>query len=72
MQIGLALKKIRNSKSMSQQDVRDKCGLMRCYISRVENERSYPNLQTLEKWCAALGVKVSTAICFAEELSEVK
>ena len=31
-------------------------GLLRCYVSRVENGRTVPTVKTLEKWAGALKV----------------
>lgn len=59
MQVGERLKAIRESKNMSQGDIEKKTGLLRCYVSRCENQWTVPNLTTLEKWSAALGVSLS-------------
>jgi transcriptional regulator with XRE-family HTH domain len=39
---------------MSQGDVEHKTGLLRCYISRVENGHTVPAIETLEKFARAL------------------
>jgi transcriptional regulator with XRE-family HTH domain len=54
MVIGDRLKQIRESKNMSQGDVESRTGLLRCYISRVENGHTVPSLETLEKLAHAL------------------
>jgi transcriptional regulator with XRE-family HTH domain len=54
MVIGDRLKQIRESKNMSQGDVESRTGLLRCYISRVENGHTVPPLETLEKLAHAL------------------
>ena len=54
MVIGDKLKQIRESKNMSQGDVQSRTGLLRCYISRVENGHTVPALETLEKLAHAL------------------
>jgi len=54
MVIGDRLKQIRESKNMSQGDIESRTGLLRCYISRVENGHTVPALETLEKLAHAL------------------
>jgi transcriptional regulator with XRE-family HTH domain len=56
MLIGQRLRTLRERASLSQGDVEKRTGLLRCYISRVENCHSVPSLETLEKFAAALGV----------------
>jgi transcriptional regulator with XRE-family HTH domain len=54
MVIGSRLKKIREERSLSQGDIEKRTGLLRCYISRVENGHTVPSLETLERLAAAL------------------
>jgi transcriptional regulator with XRE-family HTH domain len=56
MVIGERLRDLRNEKRMSQGDIENKTGLLRCYISRVENGHTVPAVPTLEKMARALGV----------------
>ncbi|MGB2589006.1 MAG: helix-turn-helix transcriptional regulator [Candidatus Acidiferrum sp.] len=56
MVIGNRLRQLRELKKMSQGDIERKTGLLRCYISRVENGHTVPNLETLEKLARALEV----------------
>jgi transcriptional regulator with XRE-family HTH domain len=56
MVIGEKLKNLRTQKNMSQGDVEKRTGLLRCYISRVENGHVVPSLDTLEKMARALEV----------------
>lgn len=41
---------------MSQGDIEKCMGLLRCYISRIENGHTIPSLETLERFSAALDV----------------
>ena len=59
MLVGERLKAIRESKNMSQGDIEDKTGLLRCYISRVENGHTVPAIETLEKLARALDITMS-------------
>lgn len=56
MVIGDRLKSIREQKSLSQGDVEKRTGLLRCYISRVENGHTVPAVETLEKFTRALEI----------------
>src|SRR5271156_93471 len=56
MVIGDRLKEIRESKNLSQGDIEKSTGLLRCYISRVENGHTVPALDTIEKIARALEV----------------
>ncbi len=41
---------------MSQGDIEKRTGMLRCYISRVENGHTVPSVDTLEKMARALEV----------------
>jgi transcriptional regulator with XRE-family HTH domain len=56
MLIGTRLRQLREQKQMSQGDIEDRTGLLRCYISRVENGHTVPSLETLERFAAVLDV----------------
>ena len=56
MIIGDRLRAIREQKKLSQGDIEHRCGLLRCYISRVENVHTVPSIETLEKLARALEV----------------
>lgn len=50
------LRSLREEKKMSQGDIEKKTGLLRCYISRVENGHTVPAIETLEKLARAMEV----------------
>jgi transcriptional regulator with XRE-family HTH domain len=56
MVVGARLKELRVARKQSQGYIEQKTGLLRCYISRVENGHTIPTLETLEKFARALGV----------------
>lgn len=56
MVIADRLKELREQKNMSQGDIEKRTGLLRCYISRVENGHTVPAIETLEKMARALEV----------------
>jgi transcriptional regulator with XRE-family HTH domain len=54
MIIGERLRFLRENKNLTQGDIEKRTGLLRCYISRVENGQTVPALETLEKLARAL------------------
>ena len=56
MVIGDKLRALREQKNLSQGDIEKRTGLLRCYISRVENGHTVPSVDTLEKMARALEV----------------
>jgi len=56
MLIGTRLRQLREQKHLSQGDIENRTGLLRCYISRVENGHTVPSLETLERFAAVLDV----------------
>ena len=56
MIIGDRLRELREERKLSQGDVEKRTGLLRCYISRVENGYTVPAVETLEKLARAFEV----------------
>lgn len=56
MVISERLRELREGKNLSQGDIEKRTGLLRCYISRVENGHTVPAIETLEKLARALEV----------------
>ena len=56
MIIGDQLRALREHQNLSQGDIEKRTGLLRCYVSRVENGHTVPSIETLEKWARALNV----------------
>jgi transcriptional regulator with XRE-family HTH domain len=56
MIIGDRLREMREEKKLSQGDIEKRTGLLRCYISRVENGHTVPAIETLEKLARALEI----------------
>lgn len=52
------LRQLRGIKNLSQGDIEKRTGLLRCYVSRVENGHTAPSLETLEKIARALEVSL--------------
>src|SRR5271156_3595589 len=56
MVIGDKLKALREEKNLSQGDIEKRTGLLRCYVSRVENGHTVPSVDTLEKLARAMEI----------------
>lgn len=56
MDIAKQLRDFRESKRLSQGDIEKRTGLLRFYVSRVENGHTVPSLETLERLARALEV----------------
>lgn len=67
MIIGDRLRALREEKKLSQGDIEEKTGLLRCYVSRVENGHTVPAVETLEKFARALGVPMYQLFYDGEE-----
>ena len=67
MIIGERLRALREEKKFSQGDIEKKTGLLRCYVSRVENGHTVPAVETLEKFARALEVPMYQLFYDGEE-----
>jgi transcriptional regulator with XRE-family HTH domain len=59
MNIGETIRSYRLQKGMSQGDIEKRTGLLRCYLSRVENGHTVPSLDTLSKIATAMDLPLS-------------
>ena len=59
MNIGDTIRSFRLQKGMSQGDIEKRTGLLRCYLSRVENGHTVPSLDTLSKIAGAMELPLS-------------
>ena len=67
MIIGDRLRALREQKNFSQGDIEKRTGLLRCYVSRVENGHTVPAIETLEKFARALEVPMYQLFYEGEE-----
>lgn len=58
MDIGLKIRAFREHKNLAQGDIEKKTGLLRTYLSRVENGHIVPSIETIEKIARALEMPV--------------
>src|SRR5258708_3699956 len=57
--IGEVIKSYRSQRSLSQGDIERRTGLLRCYLSRVENGHTVPSLETLAKIAEAMDISLA-------------
>jgi transcriptional regulator with XRE-family HTH domain len=67
MVIADRLRALREQKNLSQGDIEKRTGLLRCYISRVENGHTVPAIETLEKMARAMEVPLYQLFYDGEE-----
>ncbi len=57
--IGEVIKSYRTDRGLSQGDIERRTGLLRCYLSRVENGHTVPSLETLAKIAEAMEISLA-------------
>jgi transcriptional regulator with XRE-family HTH domain len=67
MVIADRLRALREEKKLSQGDIEKRTGLLRCYISRVENGHTVPAIETLEKLARAMEIPIYQLFYDGEE-----
>ncbi len=58
MIVGDRLRFLREERNLSQGEIEKRTGLLRCYVSRVENGHSIPAIETLEKFARAMDMQL--------------
>ena len=66
---GLAVKSLREERALTQEDLAEKAGIHRTYLSDVERGSRNLSLINIDKLAKALGVKVSKLFEKVEELA---
>ena len=67
MIIGDRVRELREEKKLSQGDIEKRTGLLRCYVSRVENGHTVPAIETLEKMARAFEIPLYQLFYDGEE-----
>lgn len=57
--IGDVIRSYRTDRGLSQGDIERRTGLLRCYLSRVENGHTVPSLETLAKIAEAMEITLA-------------
>jgi len=68
--IGNVIRSYRGERGLSQGDIERRTGLLRCYLSRVENGHTVPSLETLAKIAEALDISLADFFPGSETPSE--
>ena len=71
MVVGDRLRQLREQKNMSQGDIEERTGLLRCYVSRVENGHTVPAIDTLEKFARALEIPMYQLLYDGEGIPKI-
>jgi transcriptional regulator with XRE-family HTH domain len=71
MLIGERIRAIREGKNLSQGDMEKRSGLLRVYVSRIENGHTVPSIETVEKLTRALGVPLYQLFYVREKRCEI-
>ena len=67
---GKRLREIRKSRQLTQEELAETIGIALPNISYIETGKTFPSVETQEKLCDALGIKIYEFYMFDEEISE--
>jgi transcriptional regulator with XRE-family HTH domain len=70
LDLGTRIRTAREEKNFSQGDLEQRTGMLRCYISRVENGHTVPSIETLEKIAGALDMKLYQLLYYEDRPSD--
>lgn len=70
LNIGLAMKQCRDAKNLTLQEMAEKSGLTKSYLSRIENSQRDPTISALEKISLALDIPLNIFILLSEDEDE--
>ena len=59
MNLGESIRRMRQDKGLSQGEMQKRTGILRSYLSRVENGHTVPSFTTLQRLAAAMGVALA-------------
>lgn len=68
MNLPKAIQQLRKEKNLTQTQLIERCELGKNQLTRIEKGYSTPTIETLQRICSELGVKVSELIIKAENL----
>jgi transcriptional regulator with XRE-family HTH domain len=68
--LGLAVRKLREARGLSQEELARASGLHPTYISGIERGLRNPTWHSVARLCRALDVKISELAALAEELPD--
>lgn len=59
MNLGESIRRLRQDKGLSQGEMQKRTGILRSYLSRVENGHTVPSLATLQRLASAMGLTLA-------------
>ena len=65
--LGQELRKARLAADLTQEELADKAGVPRIYISQLEHDKKSPTLDVVFRICDALGISASSLIARVEK-----
>lgn len=65
-----ALRLIRVYHDIKQQDLADRLGLSKSYVSEIESGKKTPSLEVIDKYSRTFGIPASSILFFAENIEE--
>lgn len=68
--IGVALRRVRREKGLSQEQLGLNAGVQRNFISLIELGQNQPTISTIAKLARALGMKASELVAAAEVVAD--
>lgn len=71
MNIGNAIKELRNRKGLKQTEFAKKCGLSQSYLSSIEKGRKEPTLNILKQIANALSIPMPVLVFFSLNVEDV-
>ena len=71
MDIGIAIKTLRQKQGMTQMQLAELCGISFQAISNIETGKAWPSKSTVEKLCEAFGVPTSYLLVASIEEGDV-
>jgi transcriptional regulator with XRE-family HTH domain len=70
LDLGTRIRTAREGKNFSQGDLEQRTGMLRYYMSRVENGHTVPSIETLEKIARALDMKLYQLLYYEDRPSD--
>jgi len=65
--IGKRIQLSRQNKGITQEKLAERAGISVVYLSKIENGRVYPTLETLSNLCTELDTELSAILCLPEK-----
>lgn len=71
MRIGKKISQLRKQKGISQYQLAERINISTTYLSLIENDKRFPNIETLEKLCAEINLPLPVLFFQAIEEKDI-